>query len=200
MLAFHYLLRKKAVTSEAGQHALKNDSLQFGSRAMLIYACVSFISSILLPWLFKNNNTTSIQSKFRHHMSLPNLWMISQVLFGVCMICTLWVSTVVGATILTSILGLSWCCTGWIPFALISTKVSEESSTFSRSHGPGLIMSLHNVSIAAPQILAALIVGFTFWVAPDGVNQATYVLAVGGVFGLVAAWMAKDLKVVKNLQ
>ncbi|KAH8690071.1 major facilitator superfamily domain-containing protein [Talaromyces proteolyticus] len=197
-LAFHDLLQNAAAADEEQQQILKNESLQFGSRAMLLNACVAFISSILLPWLFKRYDGT--QSKFRNYATLSNLWMTSQVLFGIGMICTLWVSTVVGATLLISVLGLSWYCTGWIPFALISTKVSQESARFSRSHGPGLIMSLHNVSIAAPQILMALIVGFTFWVSSDGENQARYVLAVGGVFGLAAAWMVRGLHIEKDLQ
>lgn len=55
-------------------------------------------------------------------------------------------------------------------------------------------MSLHNVSIVAPQILANLISALVFWASRDVDNQARYVLAVGGVFGLGAAWTARSLK------
>lgn len=198
MVAFNGLLQDAGIENTKTEQTLKNKSLQIGSLVMLLNACVSFIASMLLPWLFKHYDGTV--SRFKAYMSLSNLWMASQVLFGVSMMCTVLVSTIVGATFLISILGLSWCCTAWIPFALISTKVSQESAEFSRSHGPGLIMSLHNVSIAAPQILAALLVGFTFWVSSDSDNQARYVLAIGGVFGLVAAWMARNLNIENTFQ
>ena len=77
----------------------------------------------------------------------------------------------------------------------MSTKLSQESKNALRPPNPGLIMSLHNVSIAAPQILAALIAGLVFWASRDGENQARYVLAVGGLFGLGAAWMASNLTI-----
>jgi len=51
------------------------------------------------------------------------------------------------------------------------------------------------VSIAAPQILAALIAALVFWASQDGENQAKYVLAVGGVLGLGAASMARSLNI-----
>lgn len=131
------------------------------------------------------------EMKSSNYITLSNIWMISQALFGAGMICTLWVSSVIGATYIIGILGLSWCCTAWIPFTLVSTKVSQESRSALRSHSPGLIMSLHNVSIAAPQILAGMLSALAFWAFQDGENQARYVLAVGGVFGLGAAWMAR---------
>ncbi|KAJ5500568.1 Major facilitator superfamily domain general substrate transporter [Penicillium expansum] len=196
-LGLHDLLQDSAITDEEAQRSIKTESLQFGSRAMLLNACVSFISSMLLPWLFKGNGLSGL--KFSNHITLSNIWMISQALFGAGMICTFWVTSVAGATFIISILGLSWCCTAWIPYTLVSTKLSQESRNALRPHNPGLIMSLHNVSIAAPQILAALIASSIFWASWDGENQARYVLAVGGVFGLGAAWMAKNLTIEKEL-
>ncbi|EHA23742.1 hypothetical protein ASPNIDRAFT_40199 [Aspergillus niger ATCC 1015] len=196
-LALQDLLQDAKITDEEGQHSIRTESLQFGPRAMLLNACVSFVSSMLLPWLFKYNERS--KGKSSNHLTLSNIWAISQALFGAGMILTLWVSSVIGATFIISILGLSWCCTAWIPFTLMSTKILQESRNALRPHNPGLIMSLHNVSIAAPQILAALIAGLVFWVSQDGENQARYVLAVGGLFGLGAAWMARGLTIEKEL-
>ncbi|RDH16767.1 MFS general substrate transporter [Aspergillus niger ATCC 13496] len=196
-LALNDLLQDANITDEEGQRSIRTESLQFGPRAMLLNACVSFVSSMLLPWLFKYNERS--KGKSSNHLTLSNIWAISQALFGAGMILTLWVSSVIGATFIISILGLSWCCTAWIPFTLMSTKILQESRNALRPHNPGLIMSLHNVSIAAPQILAALIAGLVFWVSQDGENQARYVLAVGGLFGLGAAWMARGLTIEKEL-
>lgn len=81
----------------------------------------------------------------------------------------------------------------------MSKKVSQETRNALRPPSPGLIMSLYNVSIAAPQILSALIAAFVFWVSQNGENQARYVLAVGGVCGLIAAWMAGNLTIENEL-
>lgn len=157
-------------------------SLETGSRAMLINACVLIIASVLLPlslkdYFIKKTNhdngdiARSLILGIRVDMRFSNLWMLSQLLFGVCMICTLWVSSVVGAICLISILGLSWCCTTWIPLALINTKVARCISldhcppTGDEGGSTGLMMSLHNLSIAAPQILAGLLAGLIFWVS-----------------------------------
>lgn len=196
IIAFHDLLQHATTKDQEQQRSIKMESLQVGSRAMLLNACIAFVSSMLLPWLFKDNERSKMSEiKSSNYITLSNIWMISQALFGAGMICTLWVSSVMGATFLIGILGLSWCCTAWIPFTLVSTKVSQESRNALRPHSPGLVMSLHNVSIAAPQILASLISALVFLASRDGDNQAKYVLAVGGMFGLGAAWMTWSLNI-----
>ncbi|KAK4863217.1 hypothetical protein LT330_001995 [Penicillium expansum] len=157
-LGLHDLLQDSAITDEEAQRSIKTESLQFGSRAMLLNACVSFISSMLLPWLFKGNGT--VWSRHDMHF-VGNVSCRRNIHYQ----------------------------HSWPQLVLHSLDPLYI----------GLIMSLHNVSIAAPQILAALIAGSIFWASRDGENQARYVLAVGGVFGLGAAWMAKNLTIEKEL-
>jgi hypothetical protein len=81
-----------------------------GSFALLCYAIVAVISGIFLPAL----TTHSIRN-----VTLKNVWTFSLLVFSITMISTHFVSTVSGATIILSLLGLSWACIMWIPFALI---------------------------------------------------------------------------------
>jgi len=55
-------------------------------------------------------------------------------------------------------------------------------------------MSLHNVSIAAPQIVSALLCSLVFWVVGEGKDGVRWVLAMGGLCGIGAAWLTKNLK------
>jgi solute carrier family 45 protein 1/2/4 len=82
---------------------------------------------------------------------------------------------------LIAILGISWACTIWIPFLLISERTSKTIVQASWNGeqdipGPGLVMSLHNVSIAAPQIVSALLCSVVFWVVGEGKGGVRWVL------------------------
>ena len=81
-----------------------------GSFALLCYAIVAVIFGIFLPAL----TTHSIRN-----VTLKNVWTFSLLVFSITMISTHFVSTVGGATVILSLLGLSWACIMWIPFALI---------------------------------------------------------------------------------
>lgn len=176
-------------------------SLQFGTRAMLLNAFVALLTSIILPALWGFHNPTAQQATRSYFQPLlPRIWGFSQVLVGACMISLLWISSTVGATIIIGLVGVSWACTCWIPFALVSTRISEnlmetsfDATKTIEGPGPALMMSLHNVAIAAPQILAAIIASFIFYTTSGSNDHIAYVLAVGGGFGLIAAWMARNL-------
>lgn len=81
-----------------------------GSFALLCYAIVSVIAGITLPTL----TTHSIP-----HVTLKNVWTFSLLVFSLTMLSTHFVSSVSGATVVLALLGISWACIMWIPFALI---------------------------------------------------------------------------------
>ncbi|KAJ5967985.1 MFS general substrate transporter [Penicillium viridicatum] len=176
---------------------MRIDSLKFGAEAMLLNACVAFSASLLLPALWGCHSRSGQTHNSSYQATLSRMWVASQVLFGVCMIALFWAVTMITAMIPIGLLGISWACTSWIPSALVSTKISQDIMRVSddqtgrtEAFGPGLVMSLHNVSIAGPQILAALIASFILYTVPEPSNPLAYVLGVGGVFGLIGAWMA----------
>jgi solute carrier family 45 protein 1/2/4 len=50
---------------------------------------------------------------------LRNIWTASLALFAAVMLATFWVKSVWAATIAISLLGVSWACAVWVPFAII---------------------------------------------------------------------------------
>ena len=50
---------------------------------------------------------------------LRNIWTASLALFAAVMLATFWIKTVFAATIAISLLGVSWACAVWVPFAII---------------------------------------------------------------------------------
>lgn len=61
---------------------------------------------------------------------LRNIWTASLALFALVMLATFWIETVWQATIAISLLGISWACAVWVPFAIIMQFLRElETST-----------------------------------------------------------------------
>ena len=60
------------------------------------------------------------------NLSLRRTWILSQLIFAICMFTTFFISTPIAATIMTAFVGISWSVTLWIPFALISAEVAQQ--------------------------------------------------------------------------
>lgn len=162
-----------------------------------------FLDALVIPWL-----------------TLRRAWLISHLIFAGCMFSTLIVRSITAATILIGIVGISWALTLWAPFAIISAEISKrdalrrarrsthrtsELDTDVEAHPgqeddqAGVILGIHNMAIAAPQILATLgsSIMFKFLQKPRGTpGDRSYaaVLAAGGLFTLVAAWLTSRIK------
>ena len=138
-------------------------------------------------------------------LTLRRAWLLSHILFALCMFCTFFISTTTGATVLVSIIGLCWALTLWAPFALISAEISKNDAA-ARKKGAGaakedqagVILGLHNVAIAAPQIIATLVSSAIFKVVQKprgsaGDDSVGWVLRFGGLAALVAAYMTSRI-------
>ncbi|KAL2074923.1 hypothetical protein VTL71DRAFT_8703 [Oculimacula yallundae] len=168
-----------------------------------------FLDALVIPWL-----------------TLRRAWMISHLIFATCMFSTLIVRSITAATILIGVVGVSWALTLWAPFAIISAEVSKRdalrrsrktlSAHQTLSHDPddpesslpqteaeddqaGVILGIHNMAIASPQILATIAssIIFKFLQKPRGVpgdRSISVVLAAGGLSTLVAAWLTSRIK------
>jgi solute carrier family 45, member 1/2/4 len=124
-------------------------------------------------------------------LTLRRMWLLSQILFAICMFSTFFLRTPVAATVMAAIVGIPWALTVWAPFALISTEIAQREELGRRRHrglgqhrtasegseidgfkqdedgeGPadqaGIILGLHNVAVSTPQILATLISSVVF--------------------------------------
>jgi len=157
-------------------------------------------------------------------LTLRRAWLLSHLLFAACMWLTLLVHTPTAATVLVGVVGLSWALSLWAPFALISAEISKRDAlrrgalrlrphsnsssnqnlrTAATTVDPrdeagedqaGVILGLHNVAIAAPQIIATLMSSAIFRALQKprgevGDDSVGWVLRVGGVAALVAAYM-----------
>lgn len=139
-------------------------------------------------------------------LTLRRAWLLSHLLFAFAMCLTFVITTPTGATILVSFVGIAWSLTQWAPFALISAEISKRDA-LARKHGrggaaaedqAGVILGLHNVAIAAPQIIATLVSSAIFKAVQKGRGQAGdqsvgWVLRFGGLAALVAAYMTSRI-------
>lgn len=161
------------------------------------------LSALQIPWL-----------------TLRRAWLLSHILFAACMFLTFFITSTKGATALVGLIGLAWALSLWAPFALISAEISKRDSEArvrrrrqeiyranngDNSYGydddgkdgedqAGVILGLHNVAIASPQIIATLVSSAIFRMAqrPRGTagdNSVAWVLRFGGCAALVAAYM-----------
>ncbi|CAL3964670.1 hypothetical protein PZA11_002378 [Diplocarpon coronariae] len=164
-----------------------------------------FLDALVIPWL-----------------TLRRAWLISHLIFATCMFSTLVVRSIAAATALIGIVGIPWALTLWAPFAIISAEISKrdalrrarksvyrspELDTDVESHlgadpgedQAGVILGIHNMAIATPQILATLGSSAMFWFlqkprGTPGDRSYAAVLAAGGLFALVAAYLASQIK------
>lgn len=220
---------------------------RIGTFALLVWASVSLVSNLLLPFfiapsydvpvippsaslapsIHSQNSSSSYTTRFERllerlvipWLSLRRAWTISLVLFALCMFSTLVIRDPTTATVIVGIVGIPWSLTIWAPFAIISGEVSKRdalrraqalnlTSTVSSSSDPlaqddngdqaGVILGIHNVAIAAPQVIATLGSSIIFKMlqkprGTPGDMSMPVVLAAGGLFVLVAAYMASRL-------
>ncbi|KAM0559658.1 hypothetical protein ACHAPJ_004182 [Fusarium lateritium] len=155
-------------------------------------------------------------------LTLKRAWFLSLILFASCMFATLFVRTVKAATVLVGLVGITWAMTLWAPWAIISAEISRRDALIraqkiraaaARANNPGsvddeeeedidqagVILGIHNMAIAAPQIIATLgsSIIFKIWQKPRGTpgdRSIPVVFALGGVCVLVASFFVAKIK------
>jgi solute carrier family 45, member 1/2/4 len=154
-----------------------------------------FLNALIIPWF-----------------TLRRAWTISLFLFALAMFSTLVIRTPTLATVAVAVVGIPWAMTLWAPFAIISAEISKRDALRRQQQSArevidpgddngdqaGVILGIHNVSIAAPQVIATVIssVIFKFLQKPRGTpgdRSMPVVMAVGGLFALMGALMASRL-------
>ncbi|KAI4149450.1 MAG: hypothetical protein LQ341_001310 [Variospora aurantia] len=137
-------------------------------------------------------------------LTLRRAWLLSHLLFALCMASTFFITTPLAATILAGVVGLAWALTLWAPFALISAEISKRDAQARKTGGTnddqaGVVLGLHNVAISAPQMLATLVSSAIFRIAQKprgepGDDSVGWVMRFGGLAALVASYMTSRLK------
>ncbi|KAG8532198.1 uncharacterized protein KY384_003839 [Bacidia gigantensis] len=207
------------------------DATRDATFALLLFAITSFAASIVLPLFITRTYALSPSTNQSEHvdritaprpsalrarldrflsrlqiqwLTLRRAWLMSHIIFAICMFSTFLVFNYAGATALTAFIGLPWAMSLWAPFALISAEVSKRDTRARRQveqgrgegeqeDQAGVIMGLHNVAISAPQILATIVASIIFQIAqkPRGQpydSSVGWVLSFGGVTALAAAY------------
>ncbi|KAF3765268.1 hypothetical protein M406DRAFT_37131 [Cryphonectria parasitica EP155] len=196
----------------------KGDMTRAGSFAMLIFASVSLVASVILPRLVvtpassefpdetrRKHRTWSFRKGFG---SLRRIWLACQIIFCIGMMSTFIFDSLESAYVLAALTGIPWAAGTWIPFTLISQDIR-------RAHGDMLgavdgddaedlaatVVGIHNAAISAPQIAAALGSSLLFLLVssqgPHGAGQnnglEVWLLRAGGLSALAGAWLIKKL-------
>jgi solute carrier family 45 protein 1/2/4 len=218
---------------------------KMGSLGLMLFALVALVAGTLLSTAHKHANsgrqTTVLTRAFtRLTRSIRRMWIMSQVLFALCMFATAFASSLSGVYILVGLCGISWAVTIWAPFALISAQIVQDTgrrgtSVYSeplmqheddslmghdqqhdvevvdkegndlhdRRDGaddacerrPGIVLGLHNVAIAGPQIVAAASCSLIFWMLEGSSEDSVgWTLRAGGLAALGAALMAGGIQ------
>lgn len=150
-------------------------------------------------------------------LTLRRAWLLSHIVLAITTWCTFFVRNVTGATILVGSIGVPWALTNWAPFALIAAEISKRDAIRRGLRAPpatrdgellasgeddssadqaGVVLGIHNVAIAAPQVIATLGSSIIFRAlqkprGTPGDHSVAWVLRIGGIFALGAAFMTK---------
>ena len=156
------------------------------SRNRLSRLCAR-LPSLEIPWL-----------------TLRRAWMLSHIFFAILTFSTFLAHTTTSATVLVALIGIPWALTNWAPFALIASEIRKHERPKASSLEPeegvdvqaGVVLGIHNVAIAAPQVIATLVSSAIFRALQKprgsvGDESVAWVLRFGGCCALVAAWLTR---------
>ncbi|RMZ72440.1 sucrose transporter [Pyrenophora seminiperda CCB06] len=194
---------------DMGKHA--------GTRASLVFACVTFASSLILPLIARQS---VVQQDSGHHvpavtvctLPLGRVWYLAHYLFAALMFLTCFVHTAAAATVIVGALGIAWSIASWAPYALISTEIASLKAQREESDEPvkkemrdtniwadettAGIMAIHNMAISLPQIVAALgcTVLFKLVEISKRDDPAAFAFKFAGLMAVVAAYVGRSLR------
>lgn len=155
-------------------------------------------------------------------LTLRRSWLISHLMFAFLMGMTFFVRSTTTATILVGFIGIPWALTNWAPFALISSEISkrdamrrglirpssrdaalvaagEDEASGEGADQAGVVLGIHNVAIAAPQVIATLVSSAIFRLLQKprgsiGDDSVAWVLRFGGCCAVIAAYLTRRVK------
>ncbi|KAL2271546.1 hypothetical protein VTJ83DRAFT_917 [Remersonia thermophila] len=241
-------LRENPNMTDQELDKLYEDATRQGTFALLMFAIMGLATNVFLPFFIEptydaipsaaaEDSPASVKAyddekkSWLDYLVIPGFtlrraWMLAQLLFTGCMLCTVLVRTVTAATVLIGLVGITWALTLWAPWAIISAEISRrdelrrarnaqrnlspgdravasldgyssDENSSSRRLGSasgeeddgdqaGVILGIHNMAIAAPQIIATVLssIIFKLFQKPRGVpgdHSIAIVLALGGL-------------------
>jgi solute carrier family 45 protein 1/2/4 len=143
------------------------------------------------------------QKKSAHtpHLGLVRAWSCAHVFFAFAMFCTFFTNSWISRAVLVASVGLSWSFTLCVPFAIIGYEIAtsamvDDGYRPNESQHAGTIMSLNNVAISAPQVVAALVCSGIFRLTHElgSADSIGWVLRGGACAALVAAFLTRKFE------
>ncbi|KAF5093719.1 hypothetical protein D0Z00_003900 [Geotrichum galactomycetum] len=164
----------------------------------------------------------------RQYLTTVNgLWVTGHIVFLIAMTSTFFISTSSQATAFITILGIPWAIALWAPFVIISEEVSRIKNKKVRKaatltyeqgvqtqfvqqspkqrfetfeHESGIILGVHNMFVALPQMVSSLMAAVLFKIfdASNREDSAAYSLGwvyrFGGLATAIALYLSLQLK------
>jgi solute carrier family 45 protein 1/2/4 len=185
------------------QGAIPDQSIRSATVANLAFAVVALLTNIGLYFCLRvrKQQEISIDTPRGDQKAVPrsilrivHAWRYAHIFFVVSMLATFLTKSWISRAILVASVGISWSLTLWGPFAIIGYEVAASDSELPTGQKlqAGMIMSLNNIAISAPQLVAAIICSgifrFAQWMgSADGMGWA---LRGGSYAAMVAAYYA----------
>ncbi|EWC45189.1 hypothetical protein DRE_06077 [Drechslerella stenobrocha 248] len=131
------------------------DIARVGSMALVLFACISLLGSITLPWVVQSPPSDKAHRRKPPQIALltrilelikpfkPTLstaWMVSHVIFAIATTLSVFAMSLRFATVLVVLCGIPWAITCWAPFAMLGEEINRISQ------GPGADHTLMNES------------------------------------------------------
>ncbi|PSN59936.1 hypothetical protein BS50DRAFT_507415, partial [Corynespora cassiicola Philippines] len=141
---------------------IREDGIRAASRSALGFAVVSLVAATALPFITQKTlgqPRTSLQPrhKFFQRLSIPSLWICGHVWLATAMISCFLIRHIAQANIVIALVGIPWALQAWIPYAILGETIACDEAAY-----VGVLTSLHNAFISAPQILSAGICAIVF--------------------------------------
>jgi len=178
------------------------ESSREGAVSLLALSLGALITSIALPIFLKKISTNtylSTSSSRRRHsrpfIAYKSVWFISQVIYSLSIFGIILERSYIPMVITTGLVGFSFAVTQWIPFTLLNIAILDErGQTKNHIARVGTVLGLHNIFIAAPQILSSLACAVIFKLVQEEVGEdatcsISWIFAGCGMVSLVAAVM-----------
>ncbi|RCH84746.1 hypothetical protein CU098_006903, partial [Rhizopus stolonifer] len=185
-----------------------------GSFALLCYSVVSVVAGIVIPAMASKLSRVKL-------FDLLNIYTLSHLTVAFALLSTMFVKSVLAATVVLAIMGVPWAIVLWVPFSLVGEYVSFEdekrqkmitaATTTSNSTNEeerqqqdefdaGMILGVHNMYIVFPQFAVAIISSFIF-AAADAIKErnhqtmssVTPVMLFGGLMAFIAAGFSRSI-------
>ena len=154
------ILEKKPHLTPEELDKIWERATRVGTFALLIFAIISFVSNMLLPFIVaptyksptnrqpsRAARTTRILTLLQiPWLNIRRAWLLAHVLFAACMASTFFITTPTAATVMVGVVGVSWSMTLWAPFALVSAEISQRDAP---KHDKAARRSSHGADDAA---------------------------------------------------